>query len=84
MIIIGLTGSVGAGKTETVNFFKRSNVPVFDSDYQVKMIYKKIKVIKKIKIEFPDAFINNIFLKEKLAEIVFEDVRKLRALEKII
>ena len=84
MIIIGLTGSVGAGKTETVKFFKRSNVPVFDSDHQVKMIYKKIKVIKTIKIEFPDAFINNIFLKEKLAEIVFEDVRKLRALEKII
>ncbi len=43
MIIIGLTGSVGAGKTETSKFFKRNNVPVFDSDYQVKRIYKKKK-----------------------------------------
>ena len=32
MIIIGLTGSVGAGKTETSNFLKRNNIPVFDSD----------------------------------------------------
>jgi dephospho-CoA kinase len=84
MIIIGLTGSVGAGKTETSKFFKRNNVPVFDSDYQVKRIYKKKKVINKIKTEFPEAFINNILLKEKLAEIVFEDSRKLEVLEKII
>ena len=81
MIIIGLTGSVGA-KTETSKFFKRNNVPVFDSDYQVKRIYKK-KVINKIKTEFPEAFINNILLKEKLAEIVFEDSRKLEVLEKL-
>ncbi|MBV68787.1 MAG: dephospho-CoA kinase [Pelagibacterales bacterium] len=84
MIIIGLTGSVGAGKTETSKFFKRNNVPVFDSDYQVKKIYKKIRVIKKIKTEFPEAFINNVLLKEKLAKIVFKDSRKLEVLEKII
>ena len=84
MIIIGLTGSVGAGKTETSKFFKRNNVPVFDSDYQVKKIYKKIRVIKKIKTEFPEAFINNVLLKEKLAKIVFNDYRKLEVLEKII
>ena len=84
MIIIGLTGSVGAGKTETSKFFKRNNVPVFDSDYQVKKIYKKIRVIKKIKTEFPEAFTNNVLLKEKLAKIVFNDYRKLEVLEKII
>ncbi len=84
MIIIGLTGSVGAGKTEASKFFKRNNVPVFDSDYQVKRIYKKKRVINKIKAKFPEAFINNILLKEKLAEIVFEDSGKLEVLEKII
>ncbi len=84
MIIIGLTGSVGAGKTETSKFFKRINVPVFDSDYQVKRIYKNIRVIKKIKTEFPEAFINNVISKEKLAEIVFKDSRKLVILENVI
>ena len=29
MIVIGLTGSVGAGKTETSNFLKRNNIPSF-------------------------------------------------------
>ena len=84
MIIIGLTGSVGTGKTETANFFKRNNISVFDSDQQVKLIYNKKEVIKKIKTEFPNAFINNVLAKVKLAEIVFEDTRKLKVLEKII
>ena len=84
MIVIGLTGSVGAGKTETSNFFKKNNVPVFDSDYQVKQIYKKKIVIEKIKIAFPNAFINNRLVKEKLAEIAFEDTKRLKVLEKII
>ena len=84
MIVIGLTGSVGAGKTQTSNFFKKNNVPVFDSDYQVKQIYKKKIVIEKIKIAFPNAFINNKLIKEKLAEIAFEDTKRLKVLEKII
>ena len=41
MIIIGLTGSVGAGKTETAKFFKRKNVPVFDSDNEVRRTLQK-------------------------------------------
>ena len=84
MIIIGLTGSVGTGKTETSNYFRKKNVPVFDSDYEVGLLYKKKLVIKKIKIEFPKAFINNILVKERLAEIVFKDSKKLKTLEKII
>ncbi len=84
MIIIGLTGSVGAGKTETSNFFKRNKIPVFESDYEVKQLYKKRVVIKKVKEEFPKAFIDNNLSKEKLAEIVFKDINKLRALEGIL
>ena len=84
MIIIGLTGSVGAGKTETTYFFKRNRIPVFDSDYEVKLLYKKKIVINRIKVEFPNAFNNNNLVKEKLAEIVFKDSSKLKKLERII
>ena len=84
MIIIGLTGSVGAGKTETAKFFKRKKVPVFDSDNEVRLLYKKRIVIRKIKEEFPKAFTNNILIKEKLAEIVFKDTKRLKTLENII
>ena len=53
MIILGLTGSVGAGKTETSKFFKRKNIPIFDSDHEVKLLYSKEVVIKKVKNIFP-------------------------------
>ena len=84
MIIIGLTGSVGTGKSETCNFFKRNRISVFDSDYEVKLLYKKEKIIRQIKERFPLAFINNALNKEKLAKIVFEDKIKLKVLETII
>ncbi len=84
MIIIGITGSVGTGKTETSNFFKRNKIPVFDSDYEVGLLYKKHTVLNIIKKQFPTAFKDNILLKENLAQIVFEDKKKLLLLEKII
>ena len=46
MIIIGLTGSVGAGKTETCKILKRKRLPVFESDKVVSLLYKKEKVRK--------------------------------------
>ena len=85
MIVIGLTGSVGAGKTETSNFFKRNKVPIFDSDYEINLLYKKKKVIKKVKEEFPKAFIdNNLIKKRKTSRNSFQDTNKLRVLEGIL
>ena len=81
MIVVGLTGSVGTGKQKTSNFFKRNKVPVFDSDYEINLLYKRRVVIKKVKEEFPKAFIDNNLIKEKLAEIVFQDTKRLRVLE---
>ena len=48
------------------------------------MLYKKRAVIKKVKEEFPKAFIDNNLIKEKLAEIVFQNTNKLRTLEGIL
>ncbi len=84
MIIIGITGSVGTGKTETSNFFKRNKIPVFDSDHEVGLLYKKPIVLNIIKKQFPAAFKDNTLLKENLAQIVFADEKKLFLLEKII
>ena len=84
MIIIGITGSVGTGKTETSKLFKRNKIPVFDSDYEVSLLYKKPVVLKLIQEQFPLAFKDDHLLKEKLASIVFEDKKKLLLLERII
>ena len=43
MIILGITGSVGTGKSFASGFFKKRKVPVFDSDHEVSLLYKKKK-----------------------------------------
>ena len=84
MILIGLTGSVGTGKTETSKMFLRNKIPVFESDKQVAFILKMEKVLDSIKKNFPDALDGKQLIKKKLADIVFNDTKKLNTLEDII
>ena len=84
MIVLGLTGSVGMGKTEVSKYFKKMHVDVFDSDYQVKLLYKKKNIIKDIKFFFPTAYSNNKINKKILADIVFKEEKKLKLLEGLI
>ena len=84
MILIGLTGSVGTGKTEVSKMFLKKNIPVFDSDEQVKLILQKEDVKKQIKFFFPSAFKEQTLVKKTLANIIFKDGEKLKILENII
>lgn len=84
MIVIGLTGSVGTGKTEACKFFIREKLPTFESDKQVKSIHEDATVQKKLFYKFPDAYEKKKLNKRKLSEIVFNDKQKLTTLESII
>ena len=44
MFIIGLTGSVGMGKTATARFFAEEGVPVHDADAVVHRLYESSAV----------------------------------------
>ena len=53
MIVVGLTGGIGSGKTTIAKILKTKKIPVFDSDQEVSKLYKEknrelIKVLKKI------------------------------------
>ena len=41
MIIIGLTGGIGSGKSTIAKELKKLKIPVFDSDQEVKKLYVK-------------------------------------------
>ena len=49
MYKIGITGSIGTGKTTIANIFALFNIPIFDADKEIKNILKKKKIKKKIK-----------------------------------
>ena len=84
MILIGLTGTIGSGKTFALNFFKSEKIATFSADEEVKKILK-IKTIKeKIYKLFPEPFFKKKLNKSILASIVFNDKKKLNKLEKII
>ena len=84
MILIGLTGTIGSGKTFALNFFKSEKIATFSADEEVKKILK-IKTIKeKIYKLFPETFFKKKLNKSILASIVFNDKKKLNKLEKII
>ena len=89
MIIIGLTGSIGMGKSTIASMLKLFNIPVHDADYEVKKILENNHLVKKeIKKEWPDVidinkgkeFIN----KNKLSDYIFKNIKCKIKLEKII
>ena len=60
MLIIGITGSIGMGKTTVSKMLEILKIPVFDSDKKVKEILEKnSKVIKKILRTWPDTVLKN-------------------------
>ena len=84
MILIGLTGTIGSGKTFALNFFKSKKITVFSADEEVKKILN-IKIIKdKIYKLFPQVFFRKKLNKIFLASVVFSNKKKLKKLEKII
>ena len=88
MIIIGLTGGIGSGKSTIAEYIKKKRIPVFDSDVEVKKLYIKkdknlIKIIKKIDTE-KNIIVRGKINKKKLSKVVFNKNKKLKILEDVI
>ena len=89
MIVIGITGSIGMGKTTVSSMLRLLNIPVFDSDKEVKEILELNKEVKeKIASIWPDTVIlsqsEKTIDKVLLSDKIFKNRREKKLLEKII
>ena len=87
MIKIGITGSIGMGKTTISKMLSCINIPVFDSDLVVgKILNSNGSVISKLNTIWPGVLIKkkNTIDKKKLRKIVFSNEKDRKKLEKIL
>ena len=86
MIKIGLTGSIGMGKTETGKIFSELGFPIYNADDVVHKLYEPgQKGAEKIKEVFPNSInLDGSVNRESLSAEVLGNVEKIRALESII
>ena len=84
-IFLGLTGSIGMGKTTTANLFLEASAPVYDADAAVHEIYAKGgAAVGPIGEAFPAAIIDGAVDRPALREIVLKNSQALERLNKIV
>lgn len=85
MITIGLTGSIGMGKSETAKMFQSLGVPVFDADAAVHALQAKDgKAIPMIEAAFPGVIKDGALDRNALGLIVFADPAAKKTIENIM
>lgn len=84
MIILGLTGSIGMGKTTTAGFFEEAGIPVYNADRAVHELYENKEVIENLSRIFPDCLTDGRIDRSKLSKTIVRDPAKLVLLEKFI
>ncbi|MGH6662953.1 MAG: dephospho-CoA kinase [Rhodospirillales bacterium] len=85
MVILGLTGSIGMGKSTAAANFRRLGVPVHDADKAVHgLLARGGAAVEKIARLFPDAVKDGAIDRGYMASQVFEDPDALERLEEVL
>lgn len=85
MIVLGLTGSIGMGKSTVAAMFRRLRVPVFDADATVHNVQTPGgAALPAIAAAFPGVVRDGVLDRAALGAAVFDDDDALRSLEAII
>lgn len=83
MIVLGLTGSLGMGKSTTAKFFAEEGVPVHDADAAVHRLYEG-EAVPLIEAAFPGTTAAGKVDRGKLGERVIGDAAAMKKLEAIV
>ena len=83
--IIGLTGSIGMGKSTVAQMFERAGIPIFDADAEVRAMQGPGgELVPAIEEAFPGSTDPDGVDRDKLGKLVFADKEKLAQLEGIV
>jgi dephospho-CoA kinase len=83
MIVLGLTGSIGMGKSTVEGFFAEAGVPVHDADATVHQLYAGTAA-PAIEVAFPGTVADGKVDRDRLAQRVIGDAAALKRLEAIV
>ena len=83
MLVLGLTGSIGMGKSTTAKLFAEAGVPVYDADAAVHQLYEG-EAVPAIEAAFPGTTANGKVDRAKLSARVVHDQAAMRRLEEIV
>lgn len=85
MIILGLTGSIGMGKSATASLFRDGGVPVYDADAAVHALYAEGgAAVAPIEEAFPGVADKGAIDRQKLRTRVLDDAAAMKRLEGIV
>jgi len=83
MIVLGLTGSIGMGKSTTAAMFAEQGVPVHDADAAVHGLYAG-RAAPLIEAAFPGTVVDGVVDRKALSACVVNDPEAMRRLEAIV
>lgn len=85
MKIIGITGGIACGKSETATYLRQKGFQVIDCDQINRNLQQNDKeVLEKIKAQFPDVFDNAVLNRKKLSQRAFLNLGNLKKIEQIM
>jgi dephospho-CoA kinase len=83
MLLLGLTGSIGMGKSTTAKLFAEAGVPVYDADSTVHMLYEG-EAVPAIEAAFPGTTADGKVDRNRLSARVVHDPAAMEQLEQIV
>lgn len=87
MLVVGLTGGIGCGKSVVAGIFEQDfNVPVIDADVIARQLTETEEVLEQLHETFGDAYFDSrrTLLRDRLRQAVFADADLRRTLEGLL
>lgn len=83
MLLLGLTGSIGMGKSTTAKLFVEAGVPVYDADATVHRVYES-EAAPAMEAAFPGSTVDGKVDRQKLSAMVVNNPEAMTRLEKVV